>query len=515
MNKNELITSLRYTDSDLKSVLSNRKPATALVADLSEKESYTYDIPQAFLEKYSGGPALGARLWAEFAGYSVDDPSCLETENPIVIVPSFLGTSKMPYGDLASIVFRSPVTETLSFNNFRSSLSVSPYAAIIITGRLDKKGVIRFGEDGFVFEDAQNLIDKDTSEISLLYKNAIICGRAGDNKVLISTCVCNGASTGRGGLGFVFASKNLKAVTLAEVQKEDMFEYGKLLRRIASSPAYKNTDSYTVRIANDNGWAPVNNFTRRYDPRLFYLSSNRLSEPIPYEVRLMLGCNCGTFDIKKVQKRYDFCIENGLDPISAGNIMGCNSIADQNQVMAFLSLLVKQSGFGKQADYCINGLECGPYDYRGTFAQALSDSLGNNFPVYFSFGDDYSPKCCAKLVSFNERLVMGLQSLGVNHEILYPLLETASGFRHFPGVFTFAHLLAFSIKNACKSDMSFRTILKIGENGRTLIRNINSILKQTKVAIPDYFTIEPKSNHPSDSVVPFRQMLVHYKKQKL
>lgn len=515
MNKEELTTASRYVDSNLKSVFSKRPPAKALIIDLSEKTSYDYDIPQAYLEKYAGGPALGSRLWADFAGYSVDDPSCMETENPVVIVPSIIGNSKMPYGNLTSVVFRSPVTENLSFNSFSSSLSVSPFAAAVIIGRADRKCVISFNGNSCDFSDAENLVNKDTSEINSVYPSSIICSRAGDNKVLYSTCIYEGKTTGRGGLGYVFASKNLKAVSLKKVNQEDSSDYGKITRKIAKSPAFKNTDSFIVRVANDSGWAPVNNFSLRYDPRLFHLSTSKTSKPLPYEVRLILGCNCNTFDIKKVQKRYEFCIENGLDPVSAGNILGCNNIYEQEQVMGCLSMMVKNSAAEKVAEYSINNLECGPYDYRGIHAQALSDSIGNSFPVYFAFKDEFSPKECAKLVSFNEMLVLGLQSLGVNHEVIYPLMVENTNPLFFLRFAYSNRLIASSIKNACKSDVSFNTVLKIGENCRTLVREINSKLKIANPAIPDFFCIEPKSNHESETVVPFRSMLVTYGKQNL
>ena len=173
---------------------------------------------------------------------------------------------------------------------------------------------------------------------------------------------------------------------------------------------------------------------------------------------------------------------------------------------------MQKKEFGKKADYSINGLECGSYDYRGCYAQALSDALGNTFPVYFALINDYSPKNCAKLVSFNEQLVLGLQSLGVNHEILLPLLHAASDL-HYLGILPYEHILSRSISEACRSEVSFRTILKIGENCRTLVGKINSMLKKPDAKLPDYFCIEPKSNHPSDTVVPFRAMLLKYNRQ--
>ena len=52
-----------------------RRNLKALVLDLSEESSYEWAIPESILDSYVSGPALGARLWAEFAGSDVEEES--------------------------------------------------------------------------------------------------------------------------------------------------------------------------------------------------------------------------------------------------------------------------------------------------------------------------------------------------------------------------------------------------------------------------------------------------------
>ena len=56
------------------SVAQPRK-AKALVLDLSDESFFDWVIPEKYIECYVSGPALGARIWAEFAGADVEEQS--------------------------------------------------------------------------------------------------------------------------------------------------------------------------------------------------------------------------------------------------------------------------------------------------------------------------------------------------------------------------------------------------------------------------------------------------------
>ena len=66
------------------SVVEHRK-ARALVLDLSDETSFDWEVPAKYTDCYVSGPALGARLWAEFAGADVEESSTYESNNPIVV----------------------------------------------------------------------------------------------------------------------------------------------------------------------------------------------------------------------------------------------------------------------------------------------------------------------------------------------------------------------------------------------------------------------------------------------
>lgn len=554
MNKESLTQTVRFSDSVLQSVLSHRMPAKAIVVDLSQWESYEYQIPHAYLEKYGGGSSLAVRLWADFAGYSVDDSSCAEVENPIVIVPSIIGSSGMSFGNLTCIAFRSPATCNLMINSFKASFDLGSYTAMVIIGRFEHLGLIQL-EQELSFARCDELKYAPASEVREIYPNAIICGEAGERKIPYSSCVYQHELTGRGGLGYVFGLKNLKAVVLPVLQAESG-KFDKLNAVLNSSDASKDFSMHLLDSAEKSGWAPINNFSKRTDPRLFHLSTIEAEKKLgncdnlaPYDARLMLGPNSATFDIVKIQERFEFCLEKGLDPISLGNILGWVieaqnqgivsfsgkiDFTDNERVIKLLSTLVKREGegaclsyglqdvssrFGGESfAYQINNLECGSFDYRGNFAQALNDALGNTFPVYFALKDGLITSDHACWVFFNEQLVLGLQSMGVNPDIIYPLLIEHSALRKSVCKLPFismkkafsSDVLISSLSKACGTDIDFSTLLVLGYNCMSLIRAVNSNLKVSSPAIPDYFCIEPESNHKDANIVPFRILCSEY-----
>ena len=64
--------------------LGEKRTIKALILDLSEEAHYEWTIPDSFRDSYVSGPALGARLWAEFAGSDVEDESTYESGLEIV-----------------------------------------------------------------------------------------------------------------------------------------------------------------------------------------------------------------------------------------------------------------------------------------------------------------------------------------------------------------------------------------------------------------------------------------------
>ena len=279
--------------------IGEKRTLKALILDLSEEAHYEWTIPESFRDSYVSGPALGARLWAEFAGSDVEDESTYESNNPIVITASALSNSGMPGCESVSIAFRSPVTGRLCFNVVSDTvgmrLDALGYAALVIIGRLRRPTIVDIRKSGVTYNVTELFIGYTVSQVESLVgvgplTTALSIGPAGEQKVPFAAVVCEGMSTGRGGLGCVFGFKNIKALCITgfstefrrqgnedEIRKAnaallqimDESEYCRKLRRGGSTAL--------INRASKNGWAPVFNFGRRTDPRLFHLGGEETS----------------------------------------------------------------------------------------------------------------------------------------------------------------------------------------------------------------------------------------------
>ena len=597
-DKMEYLDKLFHKNDDF----AEERNSKALVLDLIDETFYEWAIPSIYLQNYISGPALAARLWAEFAGADVDVPSTYESNNPIVITSSFASNSGLPGAETVSIVFRSPVTGSLCFNvgcnTVGMRLESLGYCALIITGRLRRPAIIDIRRSGVTYNISEIFTNYTVSQVENLVgigpmTTCLSTGPAAEQKVPYASVVCEGATTGRGGLGCVFGFKNIKAICITGfltdfVRRGAEAEIDKALtklRNIFSSSKYcqmlqRSGSAILVRYGAKNGWAPVLNFSKRNDPRLFHLGGDEITRryglehggciscPIQcrhrttdgiiipgYEVILMLGSNVGCFDVDRIIERYALCIDFGLDPISVGNVLGWAyqaclngspmlgdnfSFTDNSKVLPLIEMIAHRTGIGEPLSfgsyalgqafgddsfaYSIRGLECGPYDYRGAYAQSISDCMGFWFKNEFELSVTTFTKEHADWAVLNERLIMGLESYGISASLIIPtILEKNKKIKRW------AKLLPKSAIKQCKptiiaealsaiSGFEIRSdeIMSLGDRCWRLIYEINKILgfdmlNETEELLPEHFFIDPASNHNKESIVPYRSLMSRYR----
>lgn len=527
-------------------------PARALVVHLDSESSESVSIPANWLRTYVSGPALAARLWSAFAGEDADNPLSYEADNPVVITSSSLIDSEIQFNNSCAIAFRSPQTKGLYFNvgsiSFGTRLAMFGYRALVLCGRLRRTSHVKVNLDGVQFEASEKLALMRVSQVAaLVQKGSVIIGPAGENQVPYATASCDGMPTGRGGLGYVLGLKNVKVLSLGG-SFDIPVEAGN------SDPALdemrRSGSHMSMKTASGHGWAPVDNFRMRTDPRLFHLTSDEADrrwgkEPsekkkhkfmylrktaenkvIPdYTANVMLGSNLNCFDPVTVMERYNLALDLGLDVVSLGNILGWAKqseqlrmdYSDNSQILPVIegigngTLRLVPSGTDP-CYYAINGLECGPFDYRGNFPEAVNQALGNWFPVYFAMNPDLSGRNTAFWVELNEELVMGLESLGISPSMLIPLVFGPKGLK--------LRILANSKKRArdcyrlselaksLSKDPDY--ITGLGKRCRRLVREINALLTDSKPGIPNHFCVDPESNCSVQTIVPIRSLLESY-----
>lgn len=513
--KEQLNKTVEYCDSIFKETekkfdLSFRK---ALIINLETEKADIFQIPDYWIEEYVSGPALGARLWTKF--YSDDNDSPIIITSPIT-----------EEGTCTSIVFKSPETSNLTVNYasayFGRTLRQFGYNAVIIKGKYKSLGSVRIEFDHCSFSSCEYLKGKTASECVRTLKlhntdSFITTGPSADYMIKFSTCLCDSSLSGRGGLGFAFSNKNLKAVVISGSDEKLKVE--------------NEEEAPYINVANYRGWAPVKNFTRRTDPRIFHLSNSEfkrlytdkgISEKLPpFDAVLMLGSNTGCFDMSVVLSRYSVCYEMVMDPVSVGNILGSciNDFESEDQVLSFIHSLSRD--YYSKPILKTGKMACGPYDYRGNFTQALSDCCGNWFPVIFNSNHRlclYNQDFWAML---SENIVMGIESFGLSSTTMIAKIRKPnrilSQILNFSPFFAKKYFVTDDVARLLSVQLEtlivHNDIIELGARCKRLFYDINSIINPNGIQIPDFFCLEPESNYRKLEIVPIFDLKENYYKR--
>lgn len=343
-----------------------------LRVNLTSGEFKVEELQEKELRKYTGGVGYAAQLlYQEMPGGT--DP--LSPEAKVVLATGTVTGTLCPSGGSYEVCYKSPATGT--WNQARSGGAFGPklkYAGfdfVVLEGKAEEP-VYLYIHDGQteikpakhlwglnVEETTDTLIGElDDPEISVA-----TIGQAGENGVLFAALINDrGRAAGRGGIGAVFGSKNLKAVVVngtggvkvakpaefaAAISKAEEWLKNYLLGGI---PALGTIG--LVSLHNSLGILPTRNFqtahfegadqisgeliNRKYNikPRACYgctfacgrytsVNSGKFTTPPmegpEYEAVDMFGANCGISDVEAIIRANYLSNVYGLDCISAGN----------------------------------------------------------------------------------------------------------------------------------------------------------------------------------------------------
>ncbi|MEW6264554.1 MAG: aldehyde ferredoxin oxidoreductase family protein [Thermodesulfobacteriota bacterium] len=196
-----------------------------LTVDLSSGRTETLDLDQDDLRKYVGGSALGAKLFWDAGGASVE---ALSPRSPLFILTGPLTGTTFPGSSRFIICGRSPLTgiwgESASGGAFGAELKKAGYDGLRIVGRAPRPMYLLIEDDRAALREAQDLWGLDTYATvdALLARHGtkpavrvLAIGPAGENLVKFAAVANDKAHYfGRTGLGAVLGSKNLKALAV-------------------------------------------------------------------------------------------------------------------------------------------------------------------------------------------------------------------------------------------------------------------------------------------------------------
>lgn len=334
--------------------------------NLTKKEIKEEYVNPKDILRYIGGRGLGTKILTDELDPKVDP---LSDKNMVVVMTGPL-TGLAPVSGRCSFSSKSPLTGTIFDSNvggnFGYELRRTGYDGIIITGKSDTPIYIKITDNKAELKDASHLWGRTTKEATeLLEKDnlRVACiGPAGENQVLYSSIIIDASrAAGRGGLGAVLGSKNLKAIALKGTQKiEPVNDFAfneqrkRFLNILKGHPV--TGDSFgrfgtlvLMNPVNKHGVLPVNNFQKGFYENIEDISGETMQKylvkktgcalcPImcgrkanikgidthgpEYESTWALTIQCGHTDQKTLAIANNLCNELGLDTITTGSTIG-------------------------------------------------------------------------------------------------------------------------------------------------------------------------------------------------
>lgn len=257
-----------------------------------------------------GGKVLGIRLLEHYL-----DPAAepLSPDNVIVVAPSLISAYGVSGSNRFGTFTRSPLTgiwlECYCGGSFARTLRETGWDALVVTGTAAAPVHLHVTTDGAEIRPATHLWGRDTFAVEaglladLDKRSAALCiGVAGENLVKVANVMHEQAHTlGRGGMGAVFGSKKLKALTVTSPgpwrggTQEQFAATRKEISRLATeSPATANYRRFgtpiMVALVNEAGAFPTDFFAGGKAPHRATLEAERWPEWATIESDTCVPC---------------------------------------------------------------------------------------------------------------------------------------------------------------------------------------------------------------------------------
>ncbi len=358
--------------------IGNAWVGTILRVDLSAGTIAKEPLNMQDAHDYVGARGLGTKYYCNEVDPKIDPFSL---ENKLIFMTGALTGTFAPSAGRYEVVSKSPLTGTIGAANsgghFGPELKYAGYDGIIFEGRADNPVYLYVNDDVVELRDASHLWGKNVHETTDLLETEVgkfriaTIAPSGENGVLFAGVMNDkNRAAGRGGMGAVMGSKNLKAVVVrgtgsAKVARSQAFlEESMKSRTILREHPVCGTGlaaygtEILVNIINEVGGLPKNNgrdgavFENAYEISGEKLAESALvknqgcfgctiacgrvtkiepdesefygfGEGPEYEAGWSFGADCGVDDIAAVLKANWICNEEGMDPITLGATVAC------------------------------------------------------------------------------------------------------------------------------------------------------------------------------------------------
>lgn len=347
-----------------------------LEVDLTSGVTRDHDLPEEIYRKYLGGRGLGARLLFDKLPAKIDP---LSPGNLLLFLTGPLTGTKVPGSSKFVVVTKSPLTggwcDSYSSGKLPGELKKLGYDGMVIRGKANAPCYLRIDSRGVKIKEAGWIWGKDSLETDRLIKEAerepsagvSSIGPAGE-KLCRFACINSELyrQAGRGGVGAVMGSKNLKAIVIKGKGRVEQHDRNRLVelnrdsfqrsqRSKVAQARMKYGTPLTLNITHGGGILPTKNFQfGTWIPALGKIDSegvyarttsrkaciscitpcslichvsggrypDTLIEGPEYETLAMFGSNQVIDSLDHVLQANLLCDELGVDTISAGNVIG-------------------------------------------------------------------------------------------------------------------------------------------------------------------------------------------------
>jgi aldehyde:ferredoxin oxidoreductase len=338
-----------------------------LRVNLSTKKSSAELIDEQFCRRYIGGAGFVTYfLWKELMP-TID---ALGADNKLIFALGPLSGLPIPGAARHCVGAKSPLTGGIAKSEvggyWAVQLKRAGYDAIIIEGKAEKPSYLLICDGEVTIKDASHLWGKETKETQEAIRaemgddhiETCLIGPGGENMVKFA-CIMFGLkdAAGRGGLGAVMGSKNLKAIAVRGngepkvANKEHVKEIIQRLMTRKTPFSEWGTGGPMIERYIEIGSLPVRNFRDAQFPEIKLIHGGAIKDTIrigmdgcfacpirckkvvqceepyrvdaayggpEYETLAGLGSNCGVGELKAIAKGNERCGAYSLDTISTG-----------------------------------------------------------------------------------------------------------------------------------------------------------------------------------------------------
>ncbi len=336
--------------------------------DLTRKKSRVEPLTDTMARLYLGGNGFAVKIIYNEVKPGIEP---YDPYNKLIFAVGPVNGIATPYGQRFLVASKSPLTglyfDSICGGHISAMIKKAGYDTLIVEGKASQPSYIYIDEDQVEFLDANSLWGLKTFETAKALKEThgqeieTACIGPGGEKLVRYACIIAGMrASGRGGMGAVMGSKNLKALAVKghkpiEIyDKENFVRWRKdesvRIKQSVQSGALQTLSKYgtpsLVEILNGTGRLGTRNWNDEVFDRAAQIGAEKLKTDYvvgktacfscsvacgmiskleewkikgpEYETLYAFGSLCGISDLKSIIAANLLCDEYGIDTMSAG-----------------------------------------------------------------------------------------------------------------------------------------------------------------------------------------------------